>query len=65
MASHGRPVRRDDIELTRQSPLLITISLSVGLMFGQLAIMAVPALSEELAVLWQMDAAEIGWLGDI
>lgn len=51
--------------MTRQSPLLITISLSVGLMFGQLAIMAVPALSVELAVLWQMDAAKIGWLGDI
>lgn len=45
--------------------MLITVSLSVGLMFGQLAIMAVPALSVELAVLWQMDAAEIGWLGGI
>lgn len=43
----------------------ITASLSVALMFGQLAIMAMPALSVELAVLWHMDAAQIGWLGGI
>ncbi len=34
-------------------------------MLGQLAIMAVPALSIELAALWQLDASEIGWLGGI
>ena len=39
--------------------------MSVGLMLGQLAIMAVPSLSVELATLWDMDASRIGWLGGI
>ncbi len=34
-------------------------------MLGQLPIMAVPALSVELATLWEMDASRIGWLGGI
>ena len=34
-------------------------------MLGQLAIMAIPALSVELAVLWELDASQIGWLGGI
>lgn len=37
----------------------------MGLILGQLAIMAVPALSVELASLWEMNASEIGWLGGI
>ncbi len=48
-----------------RSPLLITASLSVGLMLGQLAIMAIPALSVDLAVPWALDASRIGWLGGI
>lgn len=39
--------------------------MSVGLMLGQLAIMAVPSLSVELATLWDLDASRIGWLGGI
>jgi MFS family permease len=34
-------------------------------MLAQLAIMAIPALSVELAVLWEMDASRLGWLGGI
>ncbi|MBC8240878.1 MAG: MFS transporter [Alphaproteobacteria bacterium] len=34
-------------------------------MLGQLAIMAIPAVSVDLAVLWEMDASQIGWLGGI
>ena len=34
-------------------------------MLGQMAIMAIPALTVDLAVLWEMDAARIGWLGGI
>jgi MFS family permease len=34
-------------------------------MFGQLAIMAVPALTMDLAALWQLDGSRIGWLGGI
>ncbi len=52
-------------KLTSRSPVLITCSLSVGLMLAQLAIMAVPALAVELADLWALDAAQIGWLGGI
>lgn len=55
----------DGCALTVPSPTLITASLSAGLMLGQLAIMAVPALTVDLAALWQLDAAEIGWLGGI
>ena len=39
--------------------------MSAGLILGQLAIMAVPALSVDLAALWELDASEIGWLGGI
>jgi len=39
--------------------------MSVGLILGQLAIMAVPALSIELADLWNLGASETGWLGGI
>ncbi len=39
--------------------------MSVGLILGQLPIVAVPALSVELAILWEMDASQIGWLGGI
>jgi MFS family permease len=34
-------------------------------MLGQMPIMAIPALSTELAALWRLDAAQIGWLGGI
>ncbi len=51
--------------MTARSPALITFSLSFGLMLGQLAIMAVPALSVDLAALWQLDASDLGWLGGI
>jgi MFS family permease len=44
---------------------LITFSMSAGLILGQLAIMAVPALSVDLATLWQLGASETGWLGSI
>jgi MFS family permease len=37
----------------------------MGLMLCQLAIMAVPALSVELAALWDLDASQIGWLGGV
>jgi MFS family permease len=46
-------------------PVLITFSLCVSLMLGQLAILALPALSVDLADLWRLDAADIGWLGGI
>ncbi|MBL6951475.1 MAG: MFS transporter [Alphaproteobacteria bacterium] len=48
-----------------RSPVIVTVALSVGLMLAQLAIMAIPALSVELAALWEMDASRIGWLGGI
>ena len=51
--------------MTARSPALITSSLSLGLILGQLAIMAVPALSVDLAALWQLDATDLGWLGGI
>ncbi|MBT3330196.1 MAG: MFS transporter, partial [Rhodospirillaceae bacterium] len=51
--------------MTERSSTLITASLSLGLMFGQLAIMAVPALTMDLAALWQLDGSRIGWLGGI
>lgn len=51
--------------MTARSPALVTFSLSFGLILGQLALMAVPALSVDLAVLWQLDATELGWLGGI
>ncbi len=51
--------------MTARSPALITFSLSFGLILGQLALMAVPALSVDLAVLWQLDATALGWLGGI
>ena len=37
----------------------------MGLMLGQLAIMAVPALAVDLAALWRLDASQLGWLGGI
>ena len=46
-------------------PLLVTAALSIGLILGQLPIMAVPALTVELADEWQLTASEIGWLGGI
>jgi len=51
--------------MTVRSPALVTSSLSLGLILGQLAIMTVPALSVDLAALWQLDATELGWLGGI
>ena len=51
--------------MTAGSPVRITFALSIGLMLGQMAIMAIPALTVDLAVLWQLDAARIGWLGGI
>ncbi|MDP6831987.1 MAG: MFS transporter [Alphaproteobacteria bacterium] len=39
--------------------------MSAGLVLGQLAIMAVPALAVDLAVILEMDASQIGWLGGI
>ena len=56
-----RPIRR----MTVRSPALVTSSLSLGLVLGQLAILTVPALSVDLAALWQLDATELGWLGGI
>ncbi|MEM9683236.1 MAG: MFS transporter [Pseudomonadota bacterium] len=51
--------------MSARSPVLISSALSVGLILGQLGIMAVPALSVELAGLWQLDASQLGWLGGI
>jgi MFS family permease len=39
--------------------------MSAGLILGQLSIMAVPALSLELASLWGLEASETGWIGGI
>ncbi|MFP6773216.1 MAG: MFS transporter [Alphaproteobacteria bacterium] len=44
---------------------MITVAVSLGLVLGQLAIMAVPALAMELSGIWHLDASEIGWLGGI
>ena len=46
-------------------PLLVTAALSIGLILGQFPIMAVPALTVELADEWQLTASEIGWLAGI
>jgi MFS family permease len=46
-------------------PLLVTAALSICLILGQLPIMAVPALTVELADEWQLTASEVGWLGGI
>ncbi len=43
-------------------PLLVTAALSIGLTLGQFPIMAVPALTFELADERQLTASEIGWL---
>ncbi len=51
--------------VTVRSATFITGAISLGLMLGQLPIMVVPALSVELAALWQLSASEIGWLGGI
>lgn len=45
-------------------PRRIVGALSLGLL-GQVAIMAVPAVIVELAGQWSLDAAQVGWLGDI
>lgn len=44
---------------------LVVVALAAGLMLGQIALMAVPAVSVELASRWSLNAAEIGWLGGI
>lgn len=46
-------------------PSFIISALSFGLVLGQVAIMAVPAVVLELTAEWSLDAAEIGWLGGI
>ena len=46
-------------------PLLVTAALSIGLTLGQFPIMAVPALTFEVADEWQLTASEIGWLAGI
>ena len=46
-------------------PLLVTAALSIGLTLGQFPIMAVPALTVELADEWQLTASKIGWLAGI
>ena len=46
-------------------PIRVTAALSTGLILGQLPIMAVPALTVELAAEWRLSASEIGWLGGI
>lgn len=48
-----------------KSPSLVVSALAAGLILNQLGIMAVPSLIVELATLWGLDAAEIGWLGGI
>jgi predicted MFS family arabinose efflux permease len=40
-------------------------ALSLGLILGQVAIMAVPAVIVELASEWSLGAAQIGWLGGV
>src|SRR4029079_16857612 len=40
-------------------------ALSLALILGQVAIMAVPAVFVELASEWSLDAAQIGWLGGV
>ena len=49
----------------RRRPSFIIGSLSIGLVLGQVAIMAVPAVVLELTAEWSLDTAEIGWLGGI
>jgi MFS family permease len=49
----------------RRRPCCIIGALSLGLVLGQVAIMAVPAVVLELTREWSLDAAEIGWLGGI
>ena len=49
----------------RRRPSFIIGVLSLGLVLGQVAIMAVPAVVLELTAEWSLDAAEIGWLGGI
>jgi MFS family permease len=49
----------------RRPPAFIIGTLSLALVLGQVAIMAVPAVVLELAEEWRLDAAEIGWLGGI
>jgi len=49
----------------RHRPSLIIGALSLGLVLGQVAIMAVPAVMLELTAEWSLDATEIGWLGGI
>lgn len=47
------------------NPRRIVALLSLGLVLGQIAIMAVPAVIVDLAAQWSLDAAEVGWLGGI
>ena len=46
-------------------PLRIAVCLSLGLVLGQLPIMAIPAVIVDLAKIWHLDEAQIGWLGGI
>jgi MFS family permease len=46
-------------------PWQIVGALSLGLILGQVAIMAVPAVVVELAGEWSVNAAQIGWVGGI
>jgi MFS family permease len=50
--------------MTRRSWPIIS-ALSLALILGQVAIMAVPAVIVELAGEWSLDAAPIGWLGGV
>ena len=50
--------------MTKRSWPIIS-ALSLALILGQVAIMAVPAVIVELASEWSLDAAQIGWLGGI
>jgi MFS family permease len=46
-------------------PNTIIVALSAGLMLNQIALMALPAALVALKHDWDLDAAEIGWLGSI
>ena len=49
----------------RRKPGTVVTALAVALMASQVALMAVPAVIVDLARVWSLDAAQIGWLGGI
>ena len=49
----------------RRDARVLVATLSLALVLGQIALMAVPAVVVDLARLWSLDASRIGWLGGI